>query len=96
MNIWAFLALGVNFATMLLQLVNYKMFHSDGRNSTRVTLIMKQVFFACHGIMLYIVTDVVRDNFPFWFGHMFGMLYFFGLSCWFFVFVRQSFSREFQ
>jgi len=96
MNIWAFLSLGVNFATMLLQLVNYKMFHSDGRNSTRITLIAKQVFFAGHAVMLYHVTEIVRNNFPFWFGQCFGMLYFLGQCCWFFVFVRQSFSREFK
>lgn len=94
MNIWVMLSLGIIFATMLLQIVNYKLFHSDGRNSTRITLLMKQVFFAGHAIMLFYVTDVIRDNFSWAFGQAFGLMYFCGLTCWFFVFFRGAFRDQ--
>jgi hypothetical protein len=94
MNIWAILSLGVNFATMLLQIVNYRVFHSDGRNSTRITLLLKQLMFAGHAVMLYNVTEVVRANFPYWFGQMFGLFYFLGQCCWFFVFFRGAFREQ--
>jgi hypothetical protein len=87
-NIWASLSIGVIFATMALQFLNFKIFHKDGRNSTRLTLIIKEIMFLCHGIMVIYVTDVVKANFSPMFGNMFGVFWFSGLCCWFFVFVR--------
>jgi hypothetical protein len=94
MNIWVTLSLGIIFATMLLQLVNYKLFHSDGRNSTRITLLMKQAFFALHAVMLHYATEIIRNNFPYWFGQAFGLFFFCGLTCWFFVFFRGAFRND--
>lgn len=93
-NLWASLSLGVVFATMALQFINFKLFHSDGRNSTRVTLIVKEVMFACHALMIVGVTDLIRTNFPWWFSNLFGMFFFFGLVCWFFVFLRGLSGQE--
>lgn len=87
-NIWASLSLGVIFATMALQVINFKIFHKDGRNSTRITLIVKEFMFAAHAIMIIIATDVIRANFSTVFANAFGMFLFFGLCCWFFVFLR--------
>lgn len=93
-NIWASLSLGVIFATMALQFLNFKIFHKDGRNSTRITLIVKEAMFLAHAIMVIQVTDVVKSNFSDAFGNMFGMFWFFGLVCWFFVFVRGLISTS--
>jgi hypothetical protein len=87
-NIWASLSLGVIFATMALQVINFKIFHSDGRDSTRITLIVKEIMFAAHAIMIVLVTDVIRANFSALFSSLFGAFLFFGLCCWFFVFLR--------
>ncbi len=88
MNIWSVLSLGIIFSTMTLQIINFKLFHEDGRNSTRITLMVKEVFFAGHALVLWYVTDVIRQNYPWWLAHAFGMLFFFGICCWFFVFLR--------
>lgn len=93
-NIWGVLSLGVIFATMALQFVNFKVFHKDGRNSTRITLIVKEVFFAVHAIMLVKVNSAVMEAFSLWFSTIFGIFYFFGLCCWFFVFLRGLYPRE--
>jgi hypothetical protein len=93
-NIWASLSLGVIFATMALQAINFKIFHKDGRNSTRITLIVKEVMFAAHAVMVVMVTDVIRANFSATFSSMFGMFLFFGLCCWFFVFLRGLITPE--
>lgn len=87
-NIWASLSLGVIFATMALQVINFKIFHKDGRNSTRVTLIVKQFMFAFHAAMIIVATDVIRDNFSATFSNFFGIFFFLGILCWFFLFVR--------
>jgi hypothetical protein len=87
-NVWASLSLGVIFATMALQVINFKIFHKDGRNSTRLTLILKQLMFAAHAMMIIFVTDVIRANFTPLFSSLFGLFFFIGLCCWFFVFVR--------
>ncbi len=93
-NIWGVMSLGVIFATMALQFINFKVFHKDGRNSTRITLIVKEVFFlrtrgyARQGHVCYM------ESFPWWFSNIFGMFYFFGLCCWFFVFLRGLYPRE--
>lgn len=93
-NVWASLSLGVIFATMALQIINYKIFHKDGRNSTRLTLIFKEFMFAAHALMIILVTDVIRDNFTPVFSSLFGMFFFFGLCCWFFVFLRGLINAE--
>lgn len=87
-NVWASLSLGVIFATMALQVINFKIFHKDGRNSTRITLILKELMFAVHAVMVIYSTDVIRDNFSPVFSNTFGMFLFGGLCCWFFVFLR--------
>ena len=87
-NIWASLCIGVIFATMALQVINFKVFHQDGRNSTRLTLIIKQIMFLGHALMLVYVTDIIRQNFSVLFANAFGMFFFLGLACWFFVFLR--------
>lgn len=93
-NIWSSLSIGVIFATMALQFLNFKIFHKDGRNSTRITLIIKEVVFLIHAVMITYVSDVIRQNFPFWFGNMFGLFFFLGLSCWFFVFFRGIYGQH--
>lgn len=79
---------------MALQVINYKVFHGDGRNSTRITLLVKEVMFLGHSIMLIWVTDVVKASFSPLFSSLFGMFYFVGLSCWFFVFLRGLYSSQ--
>lgn len=93
-NLWASLSIGVIFATMALQFLNFKIFHKDGRNSTRVTLIVKEVFFSIHAVMLIFVTEVVNKHLPPIFGNVFGMFFFLGLCCWFFVFFRGIYDSD--
>lgn len=93
-NVWGSMSLGVIFATMILQILNFKVFHKDGRNSTRIALIFKEIVFLVHALMVVQVTEVVRGNFSFWFGHMFGLFFLLGLLCWFFVFFRGLYSSQ--
>lgn len=88
------MALGVIFATMALQVLNFKVFHKDGRNSTRFTLIAKEIVFVGHAIMLIAVTEVIYRNYNLWFANMFGMFFFLGCLCWFLVFLRGLYDNH--
>lgn len=93
-NVWSELSLGVIVATMLLQIINFRKFSSDGSNSTRITLMIKECFFIVHAWMLMKVSIVVAENFTMWFGQIFGMFYFLGLCCLFAVYAKGFAKQE--
>lgn len=88
MNIWSALSLGVIFSTLILQLINFSAFHDRGENGTRITLMVKEVAFVGHALMVWEVTELVRSHYPWWFGQVFGLMFFIGVSCWFFVWLK--------
>lgn len=89
-NIWSALALGEIIATMILQLINIFKFNNQPGNSTRYTLLLKEVSFAGHALMVWEVTALVRDHYPTWFGEVFGFMFFMGTTCWLLVWIRGS------
>jgi len=94
MNYWSAASLALITCTIGLQLVNYKKFHQNGNNSTRVTLIIKEFCFSCHAIMLWYVTDLVKTYYSGWFGQVFGVMFFLGVLCWFLVFLRGLYENR--